>query len=410
MFVIKPDDCRLPIKVWLPSEESAEAECLEQAKNLARLPFAFRHIALMPDTHLGFGMPVGGVLATEKVIIPNAVGVDIGCGMCFVPTDLPAAFLTDTLTPSGSLLQNIVGDIMRNVPTGFGKHREPQKSAVLDAERNSGRGSYAPVFNEIENAYLQVGTLGGGNHFIEVQADEDGKVGLMVHTGSRHLGFVIANYWNKVAEELNAKWYSSVTKDMKLAFLPADSNEGEAYIDCMNLALRFSEENRDTIMRVVMDTLRTHMDRQGCAVGFGEIINAHHNYATLEHHFGKNVWVHRKGAISARPDEAGIIPGAMGSNSFIVRGMGNPDSFTSSSHGAGRLFSRTQARREISVQRVMEDLNAQGVVLGMRNKSDCADEARWAYKDIAEVIANETDLTIPVKTLRTLGVVKGGKD
>ena len=409
MFVISPDDMRLPIKVWLRDESQLEPQCLEQAVNLARLPFAFKHIALMPDTHMGFGMPVGGVLATQRVIVPNAVGVDIGCGMCFVPTDLPAAFLTDTQTANGTLLQDIIGNIMREVPTGFAKHKSVQVSHVLDSPSNPDLP--AKIKGELENAYLQVGTLGGGNHFIEAQADEDGKVGLMVHTGSRHLGFAIANHFNKIAEELNAKWHSTVTKDVGLAFLPTDTLEGQAYIECMELALRFSMENRMAIMRKVGVAVKEAAERHGAQVEFGQVINAHHNYATLEHHFGKNVWVHRKGAISAKPDEPGIIPGAMGSTSYIVRGLGNPESFMSSSHGAGRLFSRTQAKREISVDRVINDLNAQGVVLGMRNRGECADEARWAYKDIAEVIANETDLTVPVKTLRTLGVVKGsGRD
>jgi tRNA-splicing ligase RtcB (3'-phosphate/5'-hydroxy nucleic acid ligase) len=404
MYVTKPDDVRLSIKVWLTDE--LEPLCLEQASNLARLPFAFKHIALMPDTHPGYGMPVGGVLATEKAIVPNAVGVDIGCGMCFVSTDLDASFLTDTMTDSGSLLQSIIGNIMREVPVGFAKHRSVQVSHVLDSPTNPALP--AKIESELDNAYLQVGTLGGGNHFIEVQADEDGKVGLMVHTGSRHLGFVIANYFNKIAEGLNAKWHSVVTKDMGLAFLPTDSDEGRAYIDCMNLALRFSAENRMRIMRQVGQALKDAAEKHGVLVEFSPVINAHHNYATIENHFGRNVWVHRKGAISAKAGEVGIVPGAMGSYSYIVEGLGNPESFFSSSHGAGRVYSRTQAKREFSAQQVTEDLKAKGVVLGMPNKKDVAEECVWAYKSIDEVIANEQDLTRPIRRLHTLGVVKGG--
>ncbi|MZP29768.1 RtcB family protein [Heliobacterium undosum] len=415
MFVIyEKEKQKLPIKVWLESIEQIEPGCLEQAINLSNLPFALHHIALMPDTHQGYGMPIGGVLTTENVIVPNAVGVDIGCGMIFSQTNIPAELLKNTQTKSGSLLQIIVGDILRNIPTGFAHH---PKAQPLSEEFQEMVNSTKPVAAQHEelckrifpSCLHQVGTLGGGNHFIEVQEDEDGMIALMIHSGSRNVGKQVCDYFNKRAKALNEKWLSTVPSEMDLAFLPTDTAEGRDYIRFMNFSLAMAKENRQQMMTKVQEILARYTEK---FTGFTNIefsmeVNAHHNYAAMEHHFGKNVWVHRKGAIRVREGDYGIIPGAMGSFSYIVKGKGNPDSFMTCSHGAGRKMGRKEAARQISVEQTMVDLKQQGVVLGKNKKSDVAEESRFAYKDIDFVIHNELDLIEPVKKLKTVGVVKG---
>lgn len=411
MFVIgeKEKDLK-PIKIWLKSAEDIEETCLEQAHHLAALPFLKNWVALMPDTHTGKGMPIGGVIATDGVIIPHAVGSDIGCGMIFIQTDLKAELLKETMTPNGSLLQALIGGIGRNVPVGPNHHNKMQPSVVLDeAMRHIEKYMKAPtLLPQIEDAYYQIGTLGGGNHFIEFQEDEVGYVGIMIHTGSRHLGKLIGDYFDDVAKALNKKWYSKVPEEYELAFLPVMSEEGRLYLEYMNLALDFAEENREAILKRVIEELDKLVQRHlNQIISYSNKLNVHHNYAAMELHGGKNVWVHRKGAISARAGEMGIIPGAMGSYSYIVEGKGNAESFNSCSHGAGRVYSRTKAKELYSVETVICDLKAQGVVLGKSNKKDVAEECRFAYKNIDEVIENQLDLITPIKKLRTIGVIKG---
>lgn len=401
---------KFPIKVWLRKPEQIDGGCLEQALHLANLPFIHQWVALMPDTHQGIGMPIGGVIATDGMVIPNAVGVDIGCGMAFVQTNLPAALLRKTETANGKLIQAIIGDILRNIPVGFNHHKKKQHCQALDRAQNEIRNlKFAPeLLPELDAGYYQAGTLGGGNHFIEIQEDEDGMVGIMLHSGSRNFGFKICHYFNEVAKEYNQKRKTEVPKEYQLAFLPVDSHEGASYIEWMNLALAFARENREQMLERVIETLNQWVEK--CHIGSAEYtnrINCHHNYASLEHHFGKDVWVHRKGAIRAGEDEPGIIPGAMGSSSYIVKGLENPESFHSCSHGAGRKFSRTGAKERYSVEEVMKDLKECNVVLGKHNKRDVAEECRFAYKDIDFVIENELDLARPVKRLKTIGVVKG---
>lgn len=410
MYVISNlENQRHPIKVWLP-EATIDEGCLEQAARLAHLPFIHKWVALMPDTHQGMGMPIGGVIATEGVIIPNAVGVDIGCGMAFVQTNIPATALKETQTKSGSMLQCLVGDILRNVPVGFAHQQKPQPSRVIGtALENKDQYTAVPeLLPEIEDGYFQIGTLGGGNHFIELQQDEAGFVCIMLHSGSRHFGHKICSRFHNVANALNRKWHSSVPEEYRLAFLPEDSAEGQDYIRYMNLALDFAHENRDAMMQKVQGLL-VHWSEKllGLNPVYSGYVNCHHNYAAIEHHYGKNVWVHRKGAIRAREGDIGIIPGAMGSASYIVEGKGNPESFHSCSHGAGRRYSRTKALEAFTAEQVMVDLKTSGVVLGKHNKKDVAEESRFAYKDIEEVINNELDLVTPVKKLHTIGVVKG---
>lgn len=411
MFVIfNKGEQRLPIKVWLPGREHLEEECLRQALNLSNLPFAFRHIALMPDTHAGYGMPIGGVLAADGVIIPNAVGVDIGCGMVFARTNVQAELLREVTAPGGTLAQYLVGQIMRAVPQGFDHHKEKQKSKFLDAYRVERLYRYgAADLPKKEEAYMQLGTLGGGNHFIELQEDEDGYMSLMVHTGSRNFGYKVANYFNRVAKDLNRPMGSEVPSHFDLAYLPVDSEEGRGYIGWMNFALEFARHNRQRIMEQVQQITAEGLRR--CAgvkdVRFFGEVNAHHNYAARETHFGREVWVHRKGAISARQGEPGIIPGAMGSYSFIVEGLGNPESFHSASHGAGRVMGRKEAVRRFSVEEVLADFAKKNMVLGKQRRGDTAEEFYKAYKNIEDVMDDQRDLVKPVLKLRTVAVVKG---
>lgn len=401
MFVkFEFDIMKKPIKVWLENEEQIEDECWRQAINLSNLPFIYRWVALMPDTHAGYGMPIGGVIATDGVVIPNAVGVDIGCGMAFVETNIHKSELRE------EDYKNLVGQIMRNIPTGFRHHKKKQECNVLDFYLSSQKEMLRKIdelYHEIDSGYYQVGTLGGGNHFIELQEDEEGMLCVMLHSGSRNFGYKVARYFNHIAKELNKKWNSSVPQSYDLAFLPVDDENGKAYVMWMNLALDFALENRQKMLKVVMEQLEKKIPH----VEFMNEINAHHNYAAIENHYGKNVWVHRKGAIRAREGELGIIPGAMGSYSYIVEGLGNSESFHSCSHGAGRKMSRKKAKEEFSVEETIVDLKNRGVILGKSNKSDVSDECRWAYKDIDFVISQELDLVKPIKKLKTVAVIKG---
>lgn len=260
----------------------------------------------------------------------------------------------------------------------------------------------------IEDGYYQVGTLGGGNHFVELQVDEEGYLCIMIHSGSRHLGKEICDYFHKKANELNRKYYSQVPEEWHLAFLPTDSKEGKQYINWMNLAMDYAFENRKAMMdaacRVVGEVIEK---KTPFTVEFGTQVNCHHNYAAIENHFGKNVWVHRKGANRARVGDLAVIPGAMGSYSYVVEGKGNTESFCSSSHGAGRAYSRTGAMEAFTTEQVMVDLKEQGVVLGKARKTDVAEECRFAYKDIDVVMENQKDLVRPLRKLKTVGVLKG---
>ncbi len=415
MFTIyNPADQKWPIKVWLENAGLIEETCLQQAKNLANFPFAYKWIALMPDTHSGYGMPIGGVVATENVIIPNAVGVDIGCGMVFVQTNIPAETIISVETPSGKLAQSIIGDILRNIPTGFEHHKTRRECASvqnfakkLTAKQKTGLAS--DLLKELDAACFQVGTLGSGNHFIELQTDEQGYLGIMVHSGSRNIGYTICHFFNRLAKELNKNYATPVPPQWDLAYLETDSESGREYITWMNLALEFARENRTQMMDAVIDTVcRQTAKYAGFAnIELSDRVNCHHNYAAYEEHYSKMVWVHRKGAIRAGKGELGIIPGAMGISSYLVRGKGNPESFCSCSHGAGRQMSRTEAKQKFSVQDTIADLKSLGVFLGKVKKSDVGEESRFAYKDLDFVITNELDLIEPLRRLKTIAVVKG---
>lgn len=384
---------KLPIKMWL---EEIEDGALEQAKNLANLPFAFKHVAIMPDSHQGYGMPIGGVLATKGVIIPNAVGVDIGCGMCAVKTSLTEL---DTET-----LKKIMGEIRKVVPVGFNKHSETQDESLMPQAPD-----VLPIIcsREYNNALKSLGTLGGGNHFIEIQKGSDGYIWIMIHSGSRNLGKQVADHYNKVAEKLNEKWFSSVDVKKELAFLPIESEEGKAYMNEMNYCVDFALSNRKLIMERIKDIFcNPNFIDAKIDIKFGEMINIAHNYARMENHFEENVMVHRKGATLATEDTIGIIPGSQGTKSYIVKGKGNAESFNSCSHGAGRKMGRGQAKRDLILEDEIKRLDDMGVIHAIRGVKNL-DEASGAYKDIDEVMENQKDLVEILVELTPFGVIKG---
>ena len=380
-----------PIKLWL---DDIEEGALAQAKNLANLPFVFKHIALMPDTHQGYGMPIGGVMATKGVVIPNAVGVDIGCGMCAVRTSL-------TIINRESL-KKIMGKIRQVVPVGFKRHKEKQDEDLMPyIDREFPLDSI--VSREWENALTSLGTLGGGNHFIELQKGSDGYIWIMLHSGSRNLGKQVADHYNKSAIFLNRKWHSNVPKEWQLAFLPTDSDIGKEYLKEMQFCVDFALANRQLILRRVLDTIEAEITQE---IRYGETINIAHNYAAIENHFGENIMVHRKGATKAALGHIGIIPGSQGTSSFIVRGRGSKESFYSCSHGAGRRMGRKQAERELDLATEVKRLDDLGVLHTIRGKKDL-DEAAGAYKDIDTVMSNQTDLVGIEVTLSPIAVIKG---
>jgi len=395
----------LPIKAWL---DEIDEKTLEQAKNLANLPFAYKWVCLMPDAHCGYGMPIGGVIATKKVVIPNAVGVDIGCGMMAIRTPLTSI--------TAEQLKKILSKIRQAVPTGFKHHKKPQHRGLmpnLDILPDEVF-PVSVVYNEYHNALTQLGTLGGGNHFVEIQKGSDGHIWIMLHSGSRNLGFKVAHHYNEVAKELNKKWFTAIPPKSELAFLPLDSNEGIAYLAEMEYCVAFALRNRNVMMQRILECFVEVVDwmpgipREAINIegGLNSAINIAHNYATLENHFGENVMVHRKGATLAREGTIGIIPGSQGSKSYIVRGKGNPESFHSCSHGAGRLMSRTKAKETLSLKDEQDKLDAKGIIHSVRGK-DSLDEAPGAYKDIQRVMELQADLVDIVVELEPLAVVKG---
>ena len=410
MFVLYNEKTKYPVKIWLENEGQLEENCLEQAYHLSQLPFIHKWVCLMPDTHAGKGMPIGGVIATKNVIIPNAVGVDIGCGMDFIPTNIRVDDIRDVQTGNGTLIQTMISNIMREIPLNTERYKTPQHSETLDRAKQEMEKyeKNAELIPLIEDGYYQVGSLGGGNHFIELQEDQEGYLCIMIHSGSRHLGKAICDYFHEKARELNRKWYSEVKDEYRLAFLPVQSEEGQQYIHWMNLALDYAFENRAHMLDKTCAIVKAQIEKHtGQAVAFGDEINCHHNYAALENHYDANVWIHRKGATRVREGELAVIPGAMGSYSYVVEGKGCKESFCSSSHGAGRSYSRSGAMKEFSVEKVMVDLKEQGVVLGKRKKNDVAEECRFAYKDIDQVMAQQEDMVTPIRKLKTVGVVKG---
>jgi tRNA-splicing ligase RtcB len=377
-----------PIKMWL---DDLEEQTLAQTKNLANLPFTFKHISLMPDAHCGYGMPIGGVLACKGVVIPNAVGVDIGCGMSALPTSLEDIDAHD--------LKKIMSEIRKRIPLGFEKHTQKQDERLMPKKEEK----IAIIERQYENARLQLGTLGGGNHFIEVQSGSDGRVWIMLHSGSRNLGKQVADYYNQLAKKMNERWYSSVPSKWDLAFLPIETPEAKEYMKAMQFCVDFAKANRDLMMKRIQEAFMSVM---GDELEFGQMINIAHNYAAWENHFGNDLIVHRKGATRARKGEVGIIPGSQGTKSYIVGGLGNPDSFESCSHGAGRKMGRKQAQRELNLEAEIALLDEKKIIHAIRTQRDL-DEATGAYKDIDVVMENQKDLVKILVELQPLAVIKG---
>jgi tRNA-splicing ligase RtcB (3'-phosphate/5'-hydroxy nucleic acid ligase) len=396
MKIIKTDLMKVPAKSWC---NNVEESALKQIQNLGSLPFIFKHVAIMPDCHAGYGMVIGGVLPTSGVVSPNCVGVDIGCGLCSIESNIQEWHKNDLI--------EVLKKIRFNIPVGFGRHLKPKDVSKLPSlEKNNFPiiGNY-PYFEKfLEPSLYQLGTLGGGNHFIELQKNLKGNLCIMIHSGSRNIGKQVADYYNKLAKVMNEKYFSAVPKEWDLAFFPLDSDEGQDYLHEMEYCVQFALANRQEMMREVQEAIYTIFKPRG-KVEFSNFINIPHNYARLENHFGRNVMVHRKGSTSAKKDELGLIPGSQGSKSYIVKGLGNIESFTSCSHGAGRKMGRNVARKTLDLKQETDKLNAMGVIHAVRNEKDL-DEAPGSYKDINVVMEEQKDLVEIVDEFSPLAVIK----
>lgn len=404
-YEILQDGGGVPVKAWtkgVPVEEEAKQQLL----NLSRMPFIYRWIAAMPDVHFGIGATVGSVIATKKAIIPAAVGVDIGCGMMAMRTSLTASDLPDNL-------RSIRTAIERAVPHGRthsgGKNDrgawnrppsraveswanlEPRYRAISEKHPKVGRG----------NDFNQLGTLGSGNHFIEVCLDESDFVWIMLHSGSRGVGNRIGSYFISLAKK-EAERHQQNLPDRNLAYLSEGSQHFDDYVEAVHWAQDFAATNRRLMMAATVEAIRGTGELPPFEVDL-EAVNCHHNYVAIESHYGEDVLVTRKGAVSAGEGELGIIPGSMGSRSYIVRGKGNPESFRSCSHGAGRAMSRTEARKRFSV----EDHARATAGVECRKDIGVIDETPMAYKSIDAVMAAQKDLVEVAHTLRQVVCVKG---
>ena len=392
------------VKMWI-GDMIVEDTALEQIRNIAGLPILAGHLAIMPDVHAGIGATVGSVIPTRGAVIPAAVGVDIGCGMCAAMTNLTASDLPDSLFA----LRN---QIEKSVPVGFSEHSRSSVK-VNGAAADKLRQAETKMFQRWEKLALreklgradpykianQIGTLGGGNHFIEICLDSEDRVWVMLHSGSRGIGNQIGSVAINIAKEIAIREHRKLV-DSNLAWLDEGSAEFDAYIEAMHWAQDYAMLNRDTMMAIVLEGLRKRFPKMKV---LGEVVNCHHNFTSLENHFGEDMWVTRKGAVSAREGQMGIIPGSMGAKSFIVQGKGNHGSYCSCSHGAGRTMSRTKARQFFST----EDLEAQTSGVECRKDADVIDEIPGAYKDIDVVMAAQADLVEIVHTLKQVLCVKG---
>jgi tRNA-splicing ligase RtcB len=393
------DEGSVPVKIWATDLED---QALTQAKNLARLPFMSRQgVALMPDAHAGFGSTVGSVIATDKAIIPAAVGVDIGCGMNAVRLSLKASDLPDSLL-------EVRHQIERDVPLGAGGAHKRKEDQIDNLSRVPGTstgatyalGKIASLGTLMNKAAEQLGTLGSGNHFIELCVDENQDVWVMLHSGSRGIGNQIGRYFIEKAKKTMEGYFISLP-DADLAYLPENTEDFHDYVEAVGWAQEYAFENRKLMMEKVVAALKRRIAKPFTVTQ--EAINCHHNYIEKENHFGRNLWVTRKGAIRARAGDLGIIPGSMGQRSYIVRGKGNVDSYCSCSHGAGRKMSRAEAKRRFSIT----DLVAQTEGVECRKDDAVLDEIPGAYKDIDTVMENQKDLVEVVHCLRAVMCVKG---
>ena len=377
---------------------SPEEGAIKQAINISQHPWLVGNVCLMPDTHEGYGMPIGGVIALENAICPNMVGVDIGCGMLAVKTSLTDITTEQLKAILGGSKDN-KGGIRGRIPVGFNHHNKDQEHPFFNLDLWE---ETTICKQEKKSAKRQIGTLGGGNHFIEIQKGDDGHIWFMIHSGSRNLGYKVANYYNEKAKELCSLWKQNKIVEDDLAILPIGTKEFRDYFKEMDICLEFAYHNRELMANVI----KKEFTRVCGNVKFIQEINIHHNYASIENHYGRNVWVHRKGATLARKDTIGIIPGSQGTASYIVQGKGNEASLQSCSHGAGRKMSRKKAREELNLIEEQKKLDEKGILHAIRNKSDL-DEASSAYKDIDIVMEEQKDLVDILVKLTPLAVVKG---
>ena len=387
-----------PVKVWT---NDIEAGAAQQLMNVAKLPFIHPHgVVAMPDVHWGIGATVGSVIASEGAIIPAAVGVDIGCGMNAIRTSLKATDLPDSLA-------ELRHDIERSIPLGAGgKHQkvetiEAHAKRLPSGDKRWGMQIVTGATGEkgFKRACAQLGTLGSGNHFIELCLDENQDVWVMLHSGSRGTGNIIGRQFIEQAKQLMKKYFVTLP-DADLAYFPVNTQDFDDYVMAVGWCQDYALENRRVMMELV---LRSMSFRLPAFEVTHEAINCHHNYVDRENHFGRNVWITRKGAIRARDGDLGIIPGSMGQRSYIVRGLGNPDSYHSCAHGAGRRMGRKEARRQFTVA----DLEAQTQGVECRKDDAVLDEIPSSYKPIDEVMDNQTDLVAIVHTLKQVLCVKG---
>ncbi|MGJ7614837.1 MULTISPECIES: RtcB family protein [unclassified Variovorax] len=394
----------VPVKMWtngVPVEDEAQ----KQLENAARLPIVFKHIAAMPDVHYGIGATVGSVIPTFKAIIPAAVGVDIGCGMMACKTTLNARDLPDNLGPLRSAIE-------RAVPHGSNPKRMGRDKGSWETPPDETDAAWATLVEEFDlicedyprikntNNHKHLGTLGTGNHFIEVCLDEAGTVWFMLHSGSRGVGNAIGTHFIELAKK-DAELHQRNLPDQDLAYFEEGAKYFGDYVRAVGWAQKFARANREVMMQRVVAAARKVITKPFEA--HVEVVNCHHNYVSRETHFGQDVFVTRKGAVSAKAGELGIIPGSMGAKSYIVRGKGNPESFMSCSHGAGRKMSRTKAKKLFTVA----DQIAATEGVECSKDADVIDEIPMAYKDIDAVMAAQQDLVEVVYTLKQVVCVKG---
>jgi tRNA-splicing ligase RtcB (3'-phosphate/5'-hydroxy nucleic acid ligase) len=391
------------IKMWtrgVPVEDEAKL----QLQKAARMPFVFHHIAVMPDVHVGKGSTIGSVIPTLNAIIPAAVGVDIGCGMIAAKTTLTATDLPDNLSKVRSVIE-------RAVPHGRSPGRR-DKGSWGDSPPDNVNSAWEKLENGFSritekyphlrntNHHAHLGTLGTGNHFVEMCLDENQAVWLMLHSGSRGVGNAIGSHFIELAKQDMRQWMVNLP-DQDLAYFPEGTQHFDDYVEAVEWAQNFARLNREVMMQNVIQTVRHAIPKP--FESHIEAVNCHHNYVNRERHFGQDVLVTRKGAVSARRGELGIIPGSMGARSFIVRGLGNEDSFHSCSHGAGRKMSRAEAKRRFS----LEEHRAATAGVECRKDKDVIDETPAAYKDIDAVMQAQKDLVEVVHTLKQVVCVKG---
>ena len=388
---------RLPVKIWT---DEVEPHARQQLVNLSTLPFIYRHVAAMPDVHSGIGATIGSVIATQNAIIPAAVGVDIGCGMIACRLSLEANDLSEVL------LKKVYDQINRDVPVGREQHKEER--ALTDYALPFGtqlqrmtekHPKLLKSFGKSSDWVRQMGSLGGGNHFIELCLDESNRIWVMLHSGSRGIGNAIGSYFIELARKDMERWMINLP-DRDLAYFPEGTDHFDDYSEAVHWAQDYAYANRQAMLDLILAALTRHLPAFQVTA---EAVNCHHNYVTRENHYGENVWITRKGAIRARAGDLGIIPGSMGAKSFIVRGKGNPESFCSCSHGAGRKMSRTAAEKAFTTA----DLARQTEGVVCRKDKGVIDEIPGAYKDIDEVMTNQEDLVEVVHTLKQVVCVKG---